>query len=107
MEGVGNARSSDPPQRGLVELVAAMLSQEERKALVLRHTRHLEDSQIARSLGLNRAAAVNLLTQAEAKVRAAQRALIEAFVETNGGKGKAAANAQQPEHPKRAALATR
>jgi predicted DNA-binding protein (UPF0251 family) len=65
----------------LVERVLTMLSPEERLALVLRHTRNLGVTQIALRLGCPRAAAVRVLQQAEAKVHAAQHALIEALIE--------------------------
>jgi DNA-directed RNA polymerase specialized sigma24 family protein len=71
----------DPLQAKLVERVLAMLSPEERLALVLRHTRRLSPGDIARQLKCPRAVALGVVAQAEAKVRAAQRALIEAIIE--------------------------
>lgn len=82
----------------LVEQVLHWLSPEERSVLVLRHTRHLGVTQIAERMGCPRAAVVDMLRQAEAKVRAVQRAIIDAMLEAasgRGGKGRRSAPGAQ------------
>ncbi len=84
-----------PLQAKLVQRVLAMLSPEERFALVLRHTRRLGYVEIARELGCPRAVAISVLAQAEAKVRAAQKALIEAIIEVKSAPPASAPRAKQ------------
>lgn len=89
MVGTTTSQSTrkDPLQAKLVERLLAMLSPEERLALVLRHTRRLSPAEIAHQLQCPRAVALGVVAQAEAKVRAAQRALIEAIIEVKPSRG--------------------
>jgi predicted DNA-binding protein (UPF0251 family) len=84
-----------PLQAKLVQRVLAMLSPEERFALVLRHTRRLGYAEIAHKLGCPRAVAIAVLAQAESKVRAAQRALIEAIIEVKSAPPASSPRAKQ------------
>jgi predicted DNA-binding protein (UPF0251 family) len=77
--------SQTVPQEPLVEQVLSMLSAEERCAITLRHARSMGVAQIAACMGCPRRAAERALRTAEAKVRAAQRALLEALLEIGRG----------------------
>lgn len=75
---VGSQTSQQAP---LAEQILTMLSAEERCAITLRHARSMGVAQIAACMGCPRRAAEKALRTAEAKVRAAQRAFLEALLE--------------------------
>ncbi|MFO0783879.1 MAG: hypothetical protein U0636_09375 [Phycisphaerales bacterium] len=65
----------------LVQRILAMLTPDERLVLVLRHSRKLGDAQIAKKLGCTRDVAQALARMAEAKVKAAQKLLIQSMLD--------------------------
>ena len=69
-------------QDGFLARVIELLSHHERMVLRLRHRDGLAPGAIAARMGLPEAIVTELLGSAEATVRAAQRAFIEALVES-------------------------